>query len=337
MLLKKIIITFCCCIFSLISVAKNPVKVIFETDMGNDIDDALALDMLYKYQDIRLVGILLISSNKANEYTIPFLDIMNNFYGYPDIPLATVKKDAVKEGKNISYVEVVSTFDKKSDSFRQTLKATDSVTEAVQKYREILSKEEDNSIVIISVGFLTNLKQLLCSPPDKYSNLNGKDLVSKKVKLLSIMGGDFRQGMPKGEFNIRFDIPAAQYVFKNWPTEMIVSTWEVGAGIIFPGGDIIGKINYKTPHPLVIAYENYLPMPYNRETWDLTSVLIGVEPVLEYFDLSQSGNISVDNKGVTSFSSSKKGNCKYLIVNEDKKEKVLKRFIQLITQKPKIY
>lgn len=32
--------------------AKNTVpNIIFETDMGNDVDDALALDMVYKYVD----------------------------------------------------------------------------------------------------------------------------------------------------------------------------------------------------------------------------------------------------------------------------------------------
>jgi len=318
-------------------IAGSPVKIILETDMGNDIDDALALDMLYKYQDMGMADLLLISSNKANKYTIPFLDIMNNFYGYPDIPLATVKKNAVKEGKNVSYVETVSTFNQEFVGFRQTPEATDSVYESVQKYREILSKEKDNSVVVISVGFLTNLKQLLCSAPDEYSKLNGKELVRKKVKFLSVMGGDFRKGMAKGEFNIRFDIPSAQCVFENWPTEMIVSTWEVGGDIIFNGGEVLPKINYKNPHPLVIAYENYLPMPYNRETWDLTSVLVGVESVKEYFDLSPLGEIIVDDKGFTSFTPSKKGKCKYLIVNEKKKEKVLKRFNQLIIQKPKIY
>lgn len=30
---------------------KKAVPVIFETDMGNDVDDVLALDMLYKLQD----------------------------------------------------------------------------------------------------------------------------------------------------------------------------------------------------------------------------------------------------------------------------------------------
>ena len=32
--------------------AAEPVRIIFETDMGNDVDDPLALDMLYKAEQL---------------------------------------------------------------------------------------------------------------------------------------------------------------------------------------------------------------------------------------------------------------------------------------------
>ena len=41
--------------------AAEPVKVIFDTDMGNDVDDVVALDMFYKYLDegsVELLGII---------------------------------------------------------------------------------------------------------------------------------------------------------------------------------------------------------------------------------------------------------------------------------------
>ena len=67
---------------------KGAVPVIFETDMGNDIDDALALDLLYKGMDaghIRLIGV---SLNKRSSTSFEFIDLMNTWYGYPDIPIA---------------------------------------------------------------------------------------------------------------------------------------------------------------------------------------------------------------------------------------------------------
>src|SRR5690606_37364879 len=83
-----------------------PVKVIFETDMGNDIDDALALDMLYKYADDNKVEILAITLNKNNKYAPLFVDILNNWYGYPDIPIGMVTDGADSEGDSKNYAQV---------------------------------------------------------------------------------------------------------------------------------------------------------------------------------------------------------------------------------------
>ena len=40
------------------------VLLIVETDMGNDIDDAIALDVLYKYADAGMVNIVAIGNHK---------------------------------------------------------------------------------------------------------------------------------------------------------------------------------------------------------------------------------------------------------------------------------
>lgn len=65
--------------------AAEPVRIIFETDMGNDVDDVLALDMLYKYQEgCGQNPALLISNNKGNAYSAPFIHLMNDFYGWSE-------------------------------------------------------------------------------------------------------------------------------------------------------------------------------------------------------------------------------------------------------------
>ena len=51
--MKKFFLTFAVAIAALFSIqAAEPVKIIFDTDMGNDVDDVVALDMLYKYVGI---------------------------------------------------------------------------------------------------------------------------------------------------------------------------------------------------------------------------------------------------------------------------------------------
>ena len=58
----------------------NLINVIFDTDIGNDIDDVLALDMLYKYMDSGRLKILGIMNNKDSQYSTEFIDIMNTWY-----------------------------------------------------------------------------------------------------------------------------------------------------------------------------------------------------------------------------------------------------------------
>jgi inosine-uridine nucleoside N-ribohydrolase len=54
--------------------------------------------------------------------------------------------------------------------------------EATALYRKILAAQPDNSVTVITVGFLTNLYSLLQSAPDKYSKLNVRNWCKKRYK-----------------------------------------------------------------------------------------------------------------------------------------------------------
>jgi inosine-uridine nucleoside N-ribohydrolase len=71
---------------------------------------------------------------------------------------------------------------------------TSDAPDAVETYRKILAKQPDQSVTIVTVGFLTNLADLLDSKPDANSQLSGASLVKKKVKQLVSMAGWFPQG-----------------------------------------------------------------------------------------------------------------------------------------------
>ena len=68
-----------------VEAAPTTEKIILETDMGNDVDDALALDMIYKYLDTGQIDLLGIMTNKDSKYSAEYLDVMNTWYGYPEI------------------------------------------------------------------------------------------------------------------------------------------------------------------------------------------------------------------------------------------------------------
>ncbi|WP_200861921.1 nucleoside hydrolase [Cyclobacterium qasimii] len=313
----------------------SPVKVIFETDMGNDIDDALALDMLYKYADQNKMEILAITVNKNNKYAPLFIDLMNNWYGYSDIPIGAVTNGAYSGDDGTNYAQ--TTWEYLADGKRAFSGAASENTvfpEATDLYRKVLSQQPNNSVTIVSVGFSTNLARLLDSPSDDFTELSGKDLINEKVKLLSIMAGNFDENRMQ-EFNVKIDINAAQKVFKDWPTQIVASPFELGFQIKYPASSIEKDFTWATPHPLVVAYENYLEMPYDRPTWDLTSMIYALEGGSEYFTSSNKGNISVDDEGYTSFVEAPDGKHQYLKVSPEQATALKNAFIDVITSKPK--
>lgn len=332
----KLAVVLLFCSIAVYAVNKKPALVIFDTDMGNDVDDVLALDMLYKYQDADVINLAAIINNKGNTYSIPFLHLMNQWYGYPNIPLGNVENSPVKEGKKPYYVEHVYNLKNTDGSFVFSPFRNEVKTEsAITLYRKILASQPDKSVIIISVGFSTNLSQLLSSTADEHSALTGAKLVRQKVKFLSLMGGDFRENR-KPEFNIRLDIKSAKDVLENWPGKIYVSPWELGGAVKFSGEVMAKELNYTTQaNPLVKAYEYYLPMPYDREVWDLTSVLYAVEPSSKYFTTSKAGKITVDEKGNTFFRTDRKGRRYLLSANTKQLEQMKNRMEELIKQKPK--
>lgn len=304
------------------------VSVILDTDMGNDIDDALALVLLYQYANDGFVDILGVMSNKSDMSSVEYIDILNNYYGYGHIPIGKLTDSPVPNSGKPNYASVVA----QDKSFKRTIKDYSNLPESVDLYRQILAAQADSSVVIISVGFLTNLSKLLVSKADNFSPLTGVDLVKKKVKYLSLMGGDFRVYGQHPEYNIRNDIKSSKIVIDNWPTSIVFSPWELGILITYPAFSILNDFSYDKKNPLVIAYQSYDKMPYDRPTWDLTSVMYVAEGV--NFGISSMGTVAIDNQGFSSFRFNLKGRHQIISADPWQSFRIKKRFVELIKQMP---
>ena len=313
------------------------VNLIFETDMGNDVDDALALDMIYKYIDKGEVNLLGIMLNKEGIAPAEYIDIMGTWYGYHDVPLGVVREGADCENDALNYAQAVVNMknDEGEDLFCRSKIDYEKLPEAYCLYRKILSQQPDNSVTVVSVGFSTNLAKLLETGPDEYSPLTGKELVAKKVKLLCTMAGHIGD-VNFHEYNVVKDIHSAKVVFENWPGKIVTSPFEVGIQICYPAKSIEEDFKWAPLHPMVEAYKAYMQMPYDRPTWDLTSVLYAVEGD-SWFTMSQPGRIIITDKGGMNFVPDKRGNRYYFSVDKHQSEKIKDRFISLLTAKPKSF
>jgi purine nucleosidase len=195
--------------------------------------------------------------------------------------------------------------------------------EAGAVLRRALERAADGSVIIVQTGFSTNLARLLDSPADVA-------LIRRKVRLLSMMAGQFPLGPP--EYNVKTDIPAARKVFEQWPTPIVTSGFEIGQALLFPARAVEHDFQWAAEHPVADAYRNYKKMPYDRPTWDLTAVLYALRPDSGYLDVSPPGRIAVDDQGQTHFAESPDGNRRYLILRDSQKARTLEALILLATE-----
>lgn len=302
------------------------VPLIFDTDLGNDCDDALAMGVIHSLQSRGECDLLAVTITKDHELAAPFADVVNTFYGRGDIPIG-VCRSGVTSHKGKFNVLAEAPHDYPHD-----LQSGKNAPDAVAVLRKALTSQKEGSVVIAQVGFSTNLAKLLQSKPDDISPLSGGELVSQKVRLLSIMAGAFTRD--HREYNIVKDIPSAKTVCRDWPTPIVWSGYEIGTSLAYPHESILNDYNYVAHHPLAEAYTLFNPPPHNRPTWDLTSVLYAVRPDRGYFDLSPQGRVSIAEDGLTTFSKEAGGRDRYLIVRDEQKGRAIEALVQLSSQPP---
>jgi hypothetical protein len=141
--------------------------------------------------------------------------------------------------------------------------------------------------VIVTLGFLTNLKNLLDSPPDDVSPLNGEELVRRKVRLWTCMGGKFPNGLfpdGGGEYNVGYDTFASVRAINDWPTRVVFSGFEIGAAI--KTGERLRDLPEESPVRAAYRLFNGLQ---DRESWDQTAVLYAVRGARDYWAESGPG------------------------------------------------
>jgi inosine-uridine nucleoside N-ribohydrolase len=302
-----------------------PVRVIFDTDMGNDVDDALALAMIHALETKAEAKLLAVTITKDNRWAAPYISLMNTFYGRGEIPIGMVRNGPTPADSKMIQMPSERTKPDGSFVYPRRLKSGADAPEATGLLRSILAAEKDHAVTIVQVGFSTNLARLIESPADR-------ELVRRKVRLLAVMAGAFPEGKP--EYNVKTDIPSAKRVFESWPTPIVASGFEVGLSILYPATSIEHDFGYVADHPIADAYRAYKQMPYDRPTWDPTAALYAIRPDSGYFSLSANGEISVDGEGRTHFREAPDGRHRYLLVNDEQRARVLKIMIELASFPP---
>ncbi|WP_138475556.1 nucleoside hydrolase [Dyadobacter bucti] len=254
--------------------------VILDTDIGPDYDDVGAMAVLHALADSGQVVPLAVIASNSHELVVPAINILNTYFGRPDLPTGAPKGEGVPYAKaSQGWPELIA------EKYPHTIKSSADAPDAVETYRKILSAQPDTSVTIVTVGFLTNMAALLESPADSNSKLSGKELVTQKVKRLVSMAGRF----PKGrEYNVFVDSVASEKVFTQWPTEVIFSGFEIGMKVV-TGQRVIHNAALNSPVKDVYAKAMSFSKgdSLGRMSWDQTAVLIAVKGAEPYFGLQR--------------------------------------------------
>lgn len=316
----------------------EPVKLIFDTDMGNDTDDLMALCMIHNLQARGAVDLLAVTITKDHPQAAAFVDAVNTFFGRPDTPIGVVKGGAAPEAGKFNLLADAKNEDG-SLRYPHDLMSGNDAPEATGLLRKLLAAQPDNSVTLVQVGFFTNFQRLLASQPDAVSPLSGRDLIAKKVKALSIMAGAFQTvnfDTRHLEYNVIKDIPAAKTLANEWPSPVVWSGYEIGVAAAFPHGVVAQDLDYVKHHPLKEAYYLYSAPDHDRPTWDPTALLYAIYPDRGYFDLSPAGKVTVEDNGATWFRPSKdgKGPHRYLVMRPEQATRVREAIVQLSVEPP---
>jgi len=277
----------------------QPKQVIFDTDMGPDYDDVGAITLLHQFADQGKAEILATIASTQYEGVAAVLNVFNTYFKRPGIPIAVAGSHGLVLKDFQHWTDTVIS------NYPHKIASNGDVMKAVELYRKLLGKAADTSITIITVGFFTNIADLLKSGPDKYSTLTGVELVKKKVKALYSMAGRFPSGK---EFNVDRDPPSSIHVFNHWPRPLYISGFEIGEKI-FTGIPLVNNAAImRSPVKDVYRISTALSDEdrNGRKSWDQTAVLIALDDLYKYYSLEE-GRMMVAGDGSNTWDASKKG------------------------------
>ena len=285
--------------------------VILDTDLGSSTDDLFALEMLHRYEQEGRCRLLVVVVDRMGESNAAIADVMNTYFGHPDVPIGLVREGIAAPPVWIDYGALPTYVNADgSPMFQCSVSDYGALPDGYVLYRRLLAAQPDHSVSICSIGFVTALAALLQSGGDEYSPLSGVELVRRKVKCIYQMGGVFGQSV-EPDFNFAQGITFAQDFFRLWPedVDMVFSPMEVGQEIEYTPEQVISDIAWTDVHPIKQVY-----MTCNCNTgqmmWDPMDVIQAVEGD-DLFTLSPRGRVTLTTHAETLFTPSATGNCRY--------------------------
>jgi inosine-uridine nucleoside N-ribohydrolase len=314
--------------------AVPPVGILFDSDLGNDIEDALALAVLYGLDGKNECRVVATTISKQNLKAAALCDAIARFYA-GDVSGAymaagrTLPVGLAASGANPADTPMLGVLGKRGDQgqpvYRHGIESLEDTADPLNVLRNALSAQHPGNAVIVVTGPAANLAQLLRSP-------HARPFIKERCRFLVFAAGSYPEGRPHP--GIAADIAAARQVFAEWPVPVIAVGSEIADAVAFPAAAIESEFAWTQAHPVVDAYKAHRTMPYDASTGALAAVLYAVRSKDSPFELSPPGVISILDDGRTRFTPSPEGRHRYLILDPARRQALQGQYIALASAKP---
>lgn len=289
-------------------------RIILDTDMRGDCDDAGALALLHALADLGECELLGVMASTTGPHVVGTIAAINAYYGRPDLPVGLYSGTGVHGGDD--YAPVVG-----DPAWFPMQITNDTAPESTALYRRLLHEAPDNSVTIVVIGGQPCVYELLRSEADYEGdgsvNKTGAELAAAKVHELVLMAANFADPNHR-EWNVILDVEAARTVARDWPTRVVYSGFEIGH-VIQTGG----RLRDADTNPVAMSYKLYRGTEGgqgvigNRSSWDQTAAYYAVRG-LEHegqpiWSLDGPVAVSFDDEGRTRFEEDPNGRHYYFV------------------------
>jgi inosine-uridine nucleoside N-ribohydrolase len=311
-----------------------PVGIVFDSDLGNQIEDVLALALLYGLDGKGECRVVATTVSKPNLKSAALSEVIARFYAGEvsaafnasgrTLPVGLATTGAHKEDTPMLSVLGKRTAEGKPAYIHGIERVADTA-EPVDVLRNALSAQQPGNAIVVVTGPASNLAGLLRFP-------YAATLIMERTRLLVVAAGAFPEG--KAESGVLADIPAAKKLFAEWPGPIVAVGSEIGDGVLFPGEAIEKDFAWSGAHPVADAYRANRPMPYDASTTAMAAVLYAVRAGNPPYKLSPPGTIGVLEDGRTKFTPSAAGKHRFLMVDPAQKSAIQQTYVEIASAKP---
>ena len=302
---------------------KPAVGVVFDADLGNQIDHALALASLYGFQGKNEARVVSVSTSRPGLDSAIFADILVRFYTGEPTQFAGASPIGLTLGKAAPDTPLIAAVVGKPE-YPRNIKQMNETADPLAMLRNALSAQFNANAIVFLAGPATNLARALDLP-------DLKPLILAKVRYLVAAAVNFAGAAADPQ--ILADLPAARKLFAEWPSPVIAVGSEVGAALPFPSASLEKEFAWTPKHPLVDAYHAAGTMPYDAPGTALAAALYAVRPKEGFFKQSDAGTISVGDDGRTNLTASPDGKHHFLIADASQKERIQQLFVETASTK----